>query len=284
MVHKKATPFIEEDSLYPESDGQPVGENTIQFRLIMMLQGGLDALFKDIPNVFVAGDLFWYPVQLSSEEIENQEEPSRQAPDVMVVFGVEKKDRPSYMQWEENNIAPQVVFEIVSPSNSKEAMTKKFEFYQTHAVEEYYTYNPKGNRLEGWLRRGEVLEKIMPMEGWKSPRLGVSFTTVSGELRLLTANGERLGTYLDVVKERDLQRLETERQRLETERERLDKELERQRANDAELERDLQQQRANDAELERDLQQQRANDAEEVIEHLRERLQQLGIDPDELRS
>ncbi|MBP0008477.1 MULTISPECIES: Uma2 family endonuclease [unclassified Roseofilum] len=261
MVDKPTTPFIEEDSLYPDSDGQPVGENTIQFRLIMMLQGALDALFKDIPDVFVAGDLFWYPVQLSSEEIENQEEPSRQAPDVMVVFGIKKKDRPSYRQWEENNIAPQVVFEIVSPSNSKEAMTKKFEFYQTHGVEEYYAYNPKGNRLEGWLRKGEVLEEITPMEGWTSPRLGVSLTTVSGELRLLTAEGKQLGTYLDVVQERD-------RERLEKERERLDKELERQRANAAELERDRQQQRANDAQA--------------TIEQLRDRLQQLGVDPDRI--
>jgi Uma2 family endonuclease len=41
-----------------------------------------------------------------------------QAPDVMVAFGVEKKDRGSYQQWKENNIAPQVVFEILSPGNT----------------------------------------------------------------------------------------------------------------------------------------------------------------------
>ena len=51
---------------YPESDGQPLADNTIQFRLIVTIQGGIDALFLDNPNVFVAGDLFWYPVEGAS--------------------------------------------------------------------------------------------------------------------------------------------------------------------------------------------------------------------------
>jgi len=30
---------------YPDSDGQPMADNTVQFRWIQTLQGGLDALF-----------------------------------------------------------------------------------------------------------------------------------------------------------------------------------------------------------------------------------------------
>src|SRR6266704_5862438 len=51
------------DMVYPESDGLPMADNTKQFRWIVTIQGGLDALFKDEPNVFVAGDLLWYPVE-----------------------------------------------------------------------------------------------------------------------------------------------------------------------------------------------------------------------------
>ena len=59
--------------------------------------------------MFVAGDLLWYPVE---------GKPSiRTAPDVMVVFGRPKGDRGSYKQWEEDGIAPQVVFEVLSPGN-----------------------------------------------------------------------------------------------------------------------------------------------------------------------
>ena len=48
---------------YPESDGKQITDNTKQFRYIVMIEGGIDALFRDDPNVFVAGDLHWYPVE-----------------------------------------------------------------------------------------------------------------------------------------------------------------------------------------------------------------------------
>ena len=95
--------------VYPESDGQPIAENTLQFQWIVTIEGGLDALFINDPNVFVAGDLLWYPVE--------GEPTIRAAPDSMVVFGRPKGDRGSYSQWEEGGIPPQVVFEILSPGN-----------------------------------------------------------------------------------------------------------------------------------------------------------------------
>ncbi|WP_287279519.1 MULTISPECIES: hypothetical protein [unclassified Okeania] len=49
--------------IYPESDGLPVADNTIQFRLITTIVGGIAGMYKDNPNVFVVGDLFWYPKQ-----------------------------------------------------------------------------------------------------------------------------------------------------------------------------------------------------------------------------
>jgi len=92
---------------YPESDGQPMAENTIQFRWITTIQGGIDALFSDRDDVFVAGYLFWYPIEGDNK--------TRVAPDVMVVFGRPRRDRGSYLQWREDGIAPQVIFEVLSP-------------------------------------------------------------------------------------------------------------------------------------------------------------------------
>src|SRR5512147_3173235 len=120
--------------VYPESDGKPMADNTKQFRWIVTIQGGLDALFKDDPNVFVAGDLLWYPVE---------GKPSvRMAPDVLVVFGRPKGDRGSYQQWREDEIAPQVVFEVLSPGNSLVEMLEKLRFYERYGVEEFYIYDP----------------------------------------------------------------------------------------------------------------------------------------------
>jgi Uma2 family endonuclease len=86
-------------------------------------------MFADDPNVFVAGDLFWYPVEGKSNIVN--------APDVMVVFGRPKGDRSSYQQWNEAGIAPQVVFEILSPSNTQNEMDRKLLFYERYGVQEY---------------------------------------------------------------------------------------------------------------------------------------------------
>ncbi|WP_416212397.1 hypothetical protein [Nostoc sp. DedQUE09] len=56
-------PSAQPEVIYPDSDGQPVANNTIQFGWIVEIKQNLDWLFADDPNVFVAGDLFWYPVE-----------------------------------------------------------------------------------------------------------------------------------------------------------------------------------------------------------------------------
>src|SRR5581483_7925797 len=118
----------ESEIVYPDSDGQPMADNTRQFEAIVMIQGGLDAQFRNDPNVFVAGDNLWYPVQGRTDIC--------QAPDVYVAFGRPKGHRGSYKQWEEGNIPPQVVFEVLSPSNRYSEMQRKFWFYERYGVEE----------------------------------------------------------------------------------------------------------------------------------------------------
>src|SRR5262245_44268430 len=127
---------------YPDSDGQPMADNTLQFRWIVTIEGGLEALFADDPNVFVAGDLLWYPVEGQPKV--------RQAPDIMVAFGRPKGYRGSYKQWLEGGIAPQAVFEILSPNHRLNELTRKFQFYERHGVEEYYVYDPDAGELFGW--------------------------------------------------------------------------------------------------------------------------------------
>jgi Uma2 family endonuclease len=137
-------PQTDAEIIYPDSDGEPIADNTIQFRWLTVIQYNLAWLFAENPDVFVAGDLLWYPVEGNNK--------LRQAPDVMVVFGVAKGDRGSYQQWKEKNIAPQVVFEILSPGNTTKEMNRKLLFYDRYGVEEYYLYDPDSNRLTGWLR------------------------------------------------------------------------------------------------------------------------------------
>ncbi len=48
---------------YPDSDGEPMSDNTVQFRWIVTIQGNLDDLYRGAADVFVAGDHLIYPVE-----------------------------------------------------------------------------------------------------------------------------------------------------------------------------------------------------------------------------
>jgi Uma2 family endonuclease len=169
---------------YPDSDGQPMADNTKQFRWIVTIKENLDLLFATDPNVFVAGDLLWYPVEGDNT--------IRNAPDAMVVFGRPKGDRGSYRQWQENNIPPQVVFEILSPGNRMGEMERKRQFYERYGVDEYYIYDPDRLDFSGWMRSSERLESIDTIDDWVSPLLGIRFVMNEGaELIIYRPDGER---------------------------------------------------------------------------------------------
>lgn len=203
--------------IYPESDGKPMADNTRQFDYIVMIQGGLAALFADRPDVFVAGDLLWYPVEGNPK--------IRAAPDAMVVFGRPPGHRGSYVQCYENGIAPQVVFEVLSPGNTRREMQRKLRFYEQYGVEEYYEYDPDRGTLGGWLRRDNRLEPIRPMEGWISPRLKIRFSLEETDLVLYRPDGRRFETFVELD-----QRVTAERQRAQAEHQRAERLAERLRA------------------------------------------------------
>ncbi len=199
--------------IYPDCDGQPMSDNTLQFSWIVKIKENLEILFANDPDVFVAGDLLWYPVQGDNN--------IKRAPDAMAVFGRPKGYRGSYQQWLEDNIAPQVVFEILSPGNRLAEMTAKFEFYDRYGAEEYYIYDPVseaspgGNRIDftGWLRQAGRLQGITNISGWVSPRLGVRFE-LNEELEIYTPAGELFLSPLEISQKADVAQLETVRQQM----------------------------------------------------------------------
>ncbi len=130
-------------------------------------QGNLETVFLNNPNVFVAGNLLWYPVE--------GDPTIRTAPDAMVAIGRPKGRRGSYKQWEEGNIPPQVVFETLSPGNRPGELDRKFRFYQQYGVLEYYIYDPDSGSFEAWLRTGNRLVRVENVSGFVSPRLGTRF-------------------------------------------------------------------------------------------------------------
>jgi Uma2 family endonuclease len=197
---------------YPDSDGQPMSDNTLQFEWIVTIKEGLEAVFRNAPQVFVAGDLLWYPEQGKPK--------IRTAPDAMVVFGRPKGYRGSYKQWEEGGVAPQVVFEVLSPGNRQAETIRKFRFYERYAVEEYYVYNPDNGDLAGWKRGESGLEEIAELNGYTSPRLGIRFEPGEGpnDLKIIAPDGRPFLTYVELFEDREAERLRAEAERMRGER------------------------------------------------------------------
>lgn len=230
---------------YPDSDGQPMSDNTLQWYWMVLIKESLEVLFANDPNVFVAGNLLWYP-----REGDNR---LRFAPDVFVVKGRPKGYRGSYMQWREDGMPPQVVFEVLSPSNTATEMAEKTDIYDEYGVEEFYIYDPDRGTLRGFARQKGVWGAIPSMQNWVSPRLGIVFRLEEGELILTGPDGQK---FLSAV-ERDFElkqaeaRAEQQWQRAEEERQRAER------------------------------QQQLVNQEMARADRLAEKLRAAGIDPDQ---
>jgi Uma2 family endonuclease len=196
--------------IYPDCDGNPMSDNTKQFRWIVTIKENLELIYAEDPNVFVAGDLLWYPVEGNNT--------IRQAPDIMVAIGRPKGDRGSYQQWKEAGIVPQVVFEILSPGNRLAEMQRKLSFYDRCGVTEYYIYDPDRIDFAGWMRTDGRLESIEEPHSWVSPRLGIRFSLEPDTLQIYRPDGQPFLSFVDLDLRRQAaeQRAETAEQRADT--------------------------------------------------------------------
>ncbi len=266
---------------YPDSDGRPMADNTLQFEWIARIKGGLDALYRDDPDVFVAGNLFWYPVEGINRR--------RLAPDAMVVFGRPKGYRGSYIQHEEEGIAPQVVFEILSPGNRKRVMDYKRTFYERHGAEEYYVFDPYKIRLEVWLGDGDgtPFRPVAEANGWVSPLMGIRFE-LAEDMTIFAPDGRPFEDFAEVYRQRDASERQAEEQRRLAARERRLRARSERLAEDLRKRADVEQKRADDEQKRADDEQRRADDERRLreesdrrAERLAARLKALGLEPEE---
>ena len=187
--------------LHPDSDGKPMAENTKQFEWIQLISSNLSSLFADRPDVFVGGDLLWYPDKHSAEGA---------APDILLAFGRPKGYRGSYKQWLENDVPVTVAFEIRSPGNDDDEMAKKFYFYDDNGVEEYYVYDPDTNRLEIFVRGQATFRQIHDIANYVSKRTGIRFEMTPPEMTVFRPDGKRFGTLAESQAETRIEREQKE--------------------------------------------------------------------------
>ena len=101
---------------YPDSDGQPMAESDVHADEMIYLRLALREHFRAVPDVYVAGNLFFYFKQGDPRAVV--------APDLFVVKGIPKGRRKKYLLWEEGRV-PCFVVEVTSDSTQREDLTSK---------------------------------------------------------------------------------------------------------------------------------------------------------------
>jgi Uma2 family endonuclease len=188
---------------YPTTDFKPMAETDWHRILMMTLIPTIDAWFAEDPQVYVSGNLLVFYVPGNKRK--------HVSPDVFVVKGVPKRQRPNFLVWEEGH-APCVVIELTSSTTRHEDVVKKFNLYQdVLKVREYFMFDPREDylepRLQGYrLQRGKYVA-IRPVKGrFPSKELGLHLEENGQELRLYDP---QRGAWLPTPAE-EIQRLRAE--------------------------------------------------------------------------
>ncbi|MBM4365441.1 MAG: Uma2 family endonuclease [Deltaproteobacteria bacterium] len=282
---------MREEQMYPASDGLPMSESTKQYKWIVRFAENLDYLR---PDDFVGADNFWYPVEGRPD--------IRTAPDAYIAFGRPKGHRPSYKQWREEGVAPAVVVEVWSPSNTFADQVYKLQWYERHGVQEFWAWDPERCALTVFVRGGaNTLEPVNVAEGWTSPLTGVHMIVRDDELQVTGPDGRpfRAGDEMRVeIAEQEAVLRETQAERTQARREatkfrsqarsaRRETEAAQREAEAAQSEAEAAQREAEAAQREAEAAQREAEAARHGEANERDRanalaarLRALGIDPD----
>jgi Uma2 family endonuclease len=134
-----------------------MAESDFQRKPLTYAVEALDLFFRERSDVYVSGNLFIYYEKGNPEAVV--------APDVFVVIGVPKRDRPSYFVWQEGK-APDFVIEITSRATRWEDQGTKRALYAHLQVREYFQYDPTGDylrpALHGFRLAGGEYAPILP--------------------------------------------------------------------------------------------------------------------------
>ena len=167
---------------YPESDGKPMAETDVHRDLMTDFIEMLKVHFQDDSDVYVSGNLLLY--------YEKGNPKKSVAPDVFVVFGVEKKMRRTYLLWEEGK-GPDFVLELTSKSTYRADLNRKKKLYaQVLEVSEYFIYDADHQYLTPALQGYRLVEGVyLPIspvaDRLPSAVLGLAFGfKATGELGL----------------------------------------------------------------------------------------------------
>jgi Uma2 family endonuclease len=146
-----------------ETDGEPLESDWHRAAIAFLIEI-VSWLFRDRTDYYVGGNMFIY---YSEEQARTRK---YRGPDFFYVDGVNRlPQRPYWVVWREGGRYPDVIIELLSKKTAKaDRTTKKTLYERTFRTHEYFCYDPRTQRLEGWrLGEGGRYLVIQPNEkGW----------------------------------------------------------------------------------------------------------------------
>lgn len=128
----------------PYDDGEPM-DSEKHFRQMTALIQSLETAWEDRQDFYIGGNMAVYYSQLQTRQNDFR------GPDVFVVLDTVRKERLSWVVWEEGGRMPDVVIELLSPTTEAADRGVKMDIYaRILRVGEYYLFDPHAGRLEGY--------------------------------------------------------------------------------------------------------------------------------------
>jgi Uma2 family endonuclease len=197
---------------------EPTLETYRHLAQILLLLSCLEWWWQDRTDFFAAGNLsiYYNTRQLKTKDF--------RGPDFFVVLGTERKDRKSWVVWEEEGKYPNIILEILSDSTSAIDRGLKKQLYQDiFRTPEYFWFDPYTLEFAGFHLSNSYYEAIAPNEHGRlwSQQLELFLGVHEEKLRFFTVNGELVPTPQEEAN-KQTQEAQAARQLAEQERQRAE--------------------------------------------------------------
>lgn len=208
--------------IFPPSDlwsDEPPLETYRHLKQLILLLTCLERLWQDRQDFFAGGNMsiYYSTRQLKSEDV--------RGPDFFVVLDTERKERKSWVVWEEDGKYPNFILEILSDTTAGNDRGLKKHLYQdVFRTPDYFWFDPYTLEFAGFKLNYRRYEEIVPNEqGWIwSDELQLYLGIVGQQLRFFTPEGELVPTP-EEAEAQERQRADEAEARAEAERQRAER-------------------------------------------------------------
>lgn len=169
--------FLTEDDL-PYEDGEPMETERHRKQMNLLIEV-LEYHWAERADWYAGGNMFIY---FSPEQVKTQD---FRGPDFFAVLGVPKRERKSFVCWQEG-MTPDVVIELLSDKTRAFDKNEKKQIYQDRLrVPEYFYFDPHTYEWAGFVLRAGRYEPIVPDEQNRliSQRLGLALVQREGRFQ-----------------------------------------------------------------------------------------------------